>query len=63
MNLAAAGGTPAFVLFGSTPVQTYSRFIHAIEPDDGRVRPRRHAADFARRGDGADRALSGVVKA
>jgi heptosyltransferase-2 len=36
MNLAAAGGTPAFVLFGATPVQSYSRFIHAIEPDDGR---------------------------
>jgi heptosyltransferase-2 len=36
MNLAAAGATPAFVLFGATPVQTYSRFIHAIEPDDGR---------------------------
>jgi heptosyltransferase-2 len=35
MNLAAAGGTPAFVLFGSTPVLDYSRFIHAIEPDDG----------------------------
>ena len=26
---------PAFVLFGSTPVLDYSRFIHAIEPDDG----------------------------
>ena len=36
MNLAAAGGTPAFALFGSTPVLDYSRFIHAIEPDDGR---------------------------
>jgi heptosyltransferase II len=36
MNLAAAGGTPAFALFGSTPVLNYSRFIHAIEPDDGR---------------------------
>jgi heptosyltransferase-2 len=35
MNLAAAGGTPAFVLFGSTTVLDYSRFIHAIEPDDG----------------------------
>ena len=35
MNLAAAGNTPAFVLFGSTPVLDYSRFIHAIEPDDG----------------------------
>ena len=36
MNLAAAGGTPAFGLFGSTPVLNYSKFIHAIEPDDGR---------------------------
>ena len=36
MNLAAAGGTPAFALFGSTPVHRYSRFIHAIEPADGR---------------------------
>jgi heptosyltransferase-2 len=36
MNLAAAGGTPAFALFGVTPVQNYSRFIHAVEPDDGR---------------------------
>jgi heptosyltransferase-2 len=35
MNLAVAGATPAFVLFGSTPVLDYSRFIHAIEPDDG----------------------------
>lgn len=36
MNLAAAGETPAFGLFGSTPVLDYSRFIHAIVPDDGR---------------------------
>jgi heptosyltransferase-2 len=35
MNLAAAVGTPAFGLFGPTPVLTYSRFIHAILPDDG----------------------------
>lgn len=35
MNLAAAGGTPAFGLFGSTPVLHYSRFIHAIEPEGG----------------------------
>jgi len=35
MNLAAAGGTPAFGLFGVTPVLDYSRFIHAIEPDNG----------------------------
>jgi len=36
LNLAAAGGTDAFGLFGSTPVLTYSRFIHAVEPPDGR---------------------------
>ena len=36
MNLAAAGATPAFGLFGSTPILNYSKFIHAIEPDDGR---------------------------
>ena len=36
MNLAAAGGTPAFGLFGATPVLRYSKFIHAIEPADGR---------------------------
>jgi len=35
MNLAAAGQTPAFGLFGSTPLLSYSRFIHVIEPDDG----------------------------
>jgi heptosyltransferase II len=35
LNLAAAGGTPAFGMFGATPVQTYSRHIHAITPDDG----------------------------
>ena len=35
MNLAAAGGTPAFGLFGATPVLSYSRFIHAIEPEGG----------------------------
>ena len=37
MNLAAAGGTPAFALFGSTPVQRYSRFIHPIEPEGGQA--------------------------
>ena len=36
LNLAAAVGTPAFGLFGSTPALTHSRFIHAIRPDDGR---------------------------
>ena len=35
MNLAAAGATPAFTLFGSTPALNYSRFIHAIEPEGG----------------------------
>ena len=35
LNLAAAGGTESFGLFGSTPVLTYSRFIHAIEPPGG----------------------------
>ena len=35
MNLAAAGGTDAFGLFGSTPVLTYSKFIHPIEPPSG----------------------------
>lgn len=35
MNLAAAGGIPAFALFGSTPPHHYSRFIHAIEPEGG----------------------------
>jgi lipopolysaccharide heptosyltransferase II len=35
LNLAAAGGTEAFGLFGSTPMLTYSKFIHAIVPDGG----------------------------
>jgi heptosyltransferase-2 len=35
VNLAAAGGTDAFGLFGSTPVLTYSKFIHAIVPEGG----------------------------
>jgi heptosyltransferase-2 len=35
LNLAAAGGTEAFGLFGSTPVLTYSKFIRAITPDGG----------------------------
>lgn len=35
LNLAAAGGTEAFGLFGTTPVLTYSKFIHAIVPDGG----------------------------
>ena len=36
MNLAAAGATPAFALFGSTPVLDYSKFIHPIVPEGGR---------------------------
>ena len=35
LNLAAAGGTDAFGLFGLTTVLTYSKFIHAIVPDGG----------------------------
>lgn len=35
LNLAAAGETEAFGLFGSTPVLTYSRYIHPIVPDGG----------------------------
>jgi heptosyltransferase-2 len=35
LNLAAASDTEAFGLFGSTPVLTYSKFIHAIVPDGG----------------------------
>jgi heptosyltransferase-2 len=35
LNLAAAGATQAFGLFGSTPVLTYSKFINAIVPDGG----------------------------
>ena len=38
LNLAAAGGTEAFGLFGSTPVLTYSKFIHAIVPEGGPAR-------------------------
>jgi len=37
MNLAAAGETPAFALFGTTPVLRYSRFIHPIEPEGGQA--------------------------
>ncbi len=35
MNLAVACGTDAFGLFGSTPVLTYSKFIHPVEPPGG----------------------------
>ena len=35
MNLALAGGTEAFGLFGSTPVLRYSKRIHAIVPPGG----------------------------
>jgi heptosyltransferase-2 len=38
MNLAAAAETEAFTLFGGTPVQSYSKFIHGIVPDSGPVR-------------------------
>jgi len=37
LNLAAAGATDAFGLFGSTPVLTYSKFIHAVEPPGGQA--------------------------
>ncbi len=37
LNLAAAGATESFGLFGSTPVLTYSKFIHAIVPEGGPV--------------------------
>ena len=39
MNIAAAVGTPAFGFFATNKVLTYSRHIHAILPDDGRVAP------------------------
>jgi heptosyltransferase II len=35
MNLAVAGGTEAFGLFGATPVLKYSKRIHAIVPPGG----------------------------
>jgi heptosyltransferase-2 len=35
LNIAAAGATDAFGLFGSTPVLTYSKFIHAVVPEGG----------------------------
>jgi heptosyltransferase II len=35
MNLAAAVATPAFALFGATPVLSYSRFIHPLTPQGG----------------------------
>jgi heptosyltransferase-2 len=35
LNLAAAGETDAFGLFGSTPVLTYSKFIHSVVPEGG----------------------------
>ena len=39
MNIAAAVGTPAFGFFATNKVLTYSRHIHAILPDDGRIAP------------------------
>jgi heptosyltransferase-2 len=35
LNLAVTTATEAFALFGSTPVLTYSKFIHPIVPDGG----------------------------
>ena len=35
MNLAAATATDAFGLFGTTPVLSYSKYIHPIVPDGG----------------------------
>jgi heptosyltransferase II len=35
MNLAVAAATPAFVLFGVNQVLSYSKFIHAVEPEGG----------------------------
>ncbi len=46
LNLAAAVGTEAFGLFGSTPVLGYSKFIHALVPDGGAL-ARRHDAAIA----------------
>ena len=39
MNIAAAVGTTAFGFFATNKVLTYSRHIHAILPDDGRLAP------------------------
>jgi len=39
MNIAAAVGIPAFGFFATNKVLTYSRHIHAILPDDGRLAP------------------------
>jgi heptosyltransferase-2 len=39
MNIAAAVGTPAFGFFATNKVLAYSRHIHAILPDDGRLAP------------------------
>jgi heptosyltransferase-2 len=36
MNLAVAAAIPTFALFGTTPVLTYSKHIHAVLPADGR---------------------------
>jgi lipopolysaccharide heptosyltransferase II len=37
LNLAAAGRTDSFGLFGSTPVLAYSKFIHPIAPQGGQT--------------------------
>jgi heptosyltransferase II len=39
MNIAAAVGTTAIGFFATNKVLTYSRHIHAILPDDGRLAP------------------------
>jgi heptosyltransferase-2 len=39
MNIAAAVGTTAFGFFATNKVLTYSRHIHGILPDDGRIAP------------------------
>ena len=58
MNIAAALGTPAFGFFATNKVLTYSRHIHAILPDDGRLAAGRHDTTFAAARDRADRPLS-----
>ncbi len=57
MNIAAAVGTPALVMFGATPVQSYSRFIRPLVPEDGvrdgtgmqRISPPRVLAEVEKR--------------
>jgi heptosyltransferase II len=56
LNLAAAGGTRAFGLFGSTPVNLLE--IHPRHRARGRSLPWRHGANCTGTSAGADRALS-----